>query len=80
MLFTIGATTIAKQKNSLKNPISCATNRATLSGWTIVGQYIDNGISGATREKRAELQRLLRDTKKKKFDAVIAKSVSSGSC
>ncbi|MGV2643768.1 recombinase family protein, partial [Clostridium perfringens] len=60
-------------KNSLKNQISCATNLATLSGWTIIGQYIDNGISGATREKCAELQRLLRDAKKKKFDAVIAK-------
>lgn len=64
------------QKNSLENQISFATFIAAQNGWTVVRQYVDNGISGATREKRAELLQLLQDAKKKKFDAVIAKSVS----
>lgn len=64
------------QKNSLENQVSYAMNLAAQNGWTVVGQYIDDGISGATRNKREGIQRLLYDAKKKKFDAVIAKSVS----
>ncbi|WP_081676205.1 recombinase family protein [Paenibacillus alvei] len=56
--------------------MSFATAVASQNGWTIVRQYMDNGISGATREKRAELLQLLQNAKKKKFDAVIAKSAS----
>ena len=39
-------------------------------GWTVAGQYIDVGISGA-KEKRPELNRLMADAHRRKFDAVI---------
>ena len=39
-------------------------------GWKVAGQYIDVGISGA-REKRPELDRLIADAHRRKFDAVI---------
>ncbi|KZE67269.1 recombinase [Paenibacillus jamilae] len=64
------------QKNSLENQVSYATSLATQNGWTISNQYIDDGVSGATRDNREAIQRLLEDSKKKKFDIVIAKSVS----
>src|SRR5215472_62970 len=38
-------------------------------GWTIAGEYLDNGISGA-KESRPELNRLLADAKRRKFDAI----------
>lgn len=39
-------------------------------GWEIVGEYVDLGISGA-KEKRPELDRLMANAHKRRFDAVI---------
>jgi DNA invertase Pin-like site-specific DNA recombinase len=39
-------------------------------GWQIVGEYIDKGISGA-KDRRPELNRLMADAKRRRFDAVI---------
>src|ERR1700728_3268632 len=39
-------------------------------GWTVTAEYVDVGISGA-KEKRPELDRLLADAHRRKFDAVI---------
>ena len=39
-------------------------------GWRIAGQYVDIGISGA-KEKRPELDRLMADAHRRRFDAVI---------
>ena len=39
-------------------------------GWQIAGEYVDVGISG-TREKRPELDRLLADAHRRRFDAVV---------
>lgn len=39
-------------------------------GWTIVGTYADQGISG-TREKRPELDKLMADAYRRRFDIVI---------
>jgi DNA invertase Pin-like site-specific DNA recombinase len=38
--------------------------------WTVIAEYVDAGISGA-KEKRPELDRLLADAHRRKFDAVI---------
>src|ERR1700676_4853601 len=43
---------------------------ATRRGWTVVGEYIDRGITGA-RERRPELDRLWADCRKRKVDAVL---------
>jgi DNA invertase Pin-like site-specific DNA recombinase len=39
-------------------------------GWKIVGEYIDQGISGA-RERRPQLDRLWLDCRKRRVDAVL---------
>jgi site-specific DNA recombinase len=65
-----------EQKNSLQNQIILAENIAKEYGFTIVGRYIDNGVSGSGSKNRSGILRLLNDAKKKKFDVVIAKSVS----
>ena len=39
-------------------------------GWKIVGEYVDTGISGA-KEKRPELDRMMADAHRRRFDAVV---------
>src|ERR1700675_3142637 len=39
-------------------------------GWTVAGEYVDIGISG-TKERRPELDRLMGDAHRRRFDAVI---------
>ena len=39
-------------------------------GWTVTSEYVDVGISG-TKEKRPELDRLLADAHRRKFDAIV---------
>jgi DNA invertase Pin-like site-specific DNA recombinase len=39
-------------------------------GWNVAGEYVDVGISG-TKEKRPELDRLMADAHRRKFDVVI---------
>ena len=49
---------------------------AERNGWEIVDRYIDLGISGSTgRDKRPELDRMLKDSIKKKFDVVMCWSI-----
>jgi DNA invertase Pin-like site-specific DNA recombinase len=39
-------------------------------GWPLMGEYVDVGISG-TKEKRPELDRLIADAHRRRFDAVV---------
>jgi DNA invertase Pin-like site-specific DNA recombinase len=39
-------------------------------GWTVAGEYVDVGISG-TKEKRPELDRLMSDAHRRRFDCVV---------
>jgi DNA invertase Pin-like site-specific DNA recombinase len=39
-------------------------------GWKVAGEYVDIGISG-TKEKRPELDRLMTDAHRRRFDAVV---------
>jgi len=43
---------------------------AECRGWTVAGEYVDIGISG-TKEKRPELDRLMSDAHRRRFDAVV---------
>ncbi|HEY6767205.1 MAG TPA: recombinase family protein, partial [Candidatus Sulfotelmatobacter sp.] len=38
--------------------------------WTVAGEYVDIGIGG-TKEKRPELDRLMSDAHRGRFDAVV---------
>lgn len=39
-------------------------------GWDIVGEYVDEGVSGA-KDQRPELNRLISDCRKRRTDAVV---------
>lgn len=39
-------------------------------GWTTFREYVDNGISG-TKDKRPELDTMMNDARKRKFDVVL---------
>src|SRR5450755_2498236 len=43
---------------------------ASRRGWTITSEYVDQGVSGA-KESRPELNRLMADAHRRKFDAVL---------
>jgi DNA invertase Pin-like site-specific DNA recombinase len=43
---------------------------ATRRGWDIIGEYIDQGVSGS-KESRPELNRLTADAHRRRFDAVL---------
>lgn len=44
--------------------------------WTLAGTYADEGISGASAEKRPDFMKMIRHCKKGKIDLVITKSIS----
>jgi DNA invertase Pin-like site-specific DNA recombinase len=41
-------------------------------GFTVTGEYVDNGISGC-RDRRPQLDRLLADCRQRRVDAVVSK-------
>lgn len=44
---------------------------AARRGWTVSGEYVDQGVSGS-KESRPELNRLTADAHRRAFDAVLA--------
>lgn len=44
--------------------------------WTLVGQYIDEGITGTSAEKRPQFMKMIADAKQRKFDMIITREVS----
>ncbi|MGE8080044.1 recombinase family protein [Peribacillus loiseleuriae] len=64
------------QKESIVNQVSFFKRFIEERNWTMVDIYSDEGVSGTSIKKRAELQRLLKDAKLKRFDCVLFKSVS----
>ena len=64
-----------EQKNSLHNQIVLAENIARENQLLIVARYTDS-ISGTGLKNREGIQKLLEDATAKKFDTVIAKSIS----
>jgi DNA invertase Pin-like site-specific DNA recombinase len=59
-----------------ENQIRALCEVASRTGWEIVDQYVDHGVSGAKgRDKRPEFDRLLKDATRRKFDVLMAWSV-----
>ena len=44
--------------------------------WTLTAQYIDEGITGTSAEKRPQFMRMIEDAKSKKFNMIITREVS----
>ena len=44
--------------------------------WTLVAQYVDEGITGTSAEKRPQFMQMIKDAKAKKFNMIITREVS----
>lgn len=44
--------------------------------WTLTTQYIDEGITGTSAEKRPQFMRMIQDAKSRKFNMIITREVS----
>ena len=44
--------------------------------WTLVKQYVDEGITGTSAEKRPRFMEMIKDAKAHKFDMIITREVS----
>lgn len=44
--------------------------------WALVGQYIDEGITGTSAEKRPQFMQMIEDAKQHKFEMIITREVS----
>jgi len=44
--------------------------------WVLAGQYIDEGITGTSAEKRPQFMQMIKDAKVGKFDMIITREVS----
>ncbi len=44
--------------------------------WTLTAQYIDEGITGTSAEKRPQFMKMIDDARKKKFNMIITREVS----
>ena len=63
-------------KQTVSNQLNDLREVANRSGWEVIDQYLDEGISGSKgRDKRPEFDRLLKDANRKKFDGILVWSV-----
>ncbi|CAH1213198.1 hypothetical protein PAECIP111893_03646 [Paenibacillus plantiphilus] len=63
-----------EQKTSLENQRSLVYEYLEKQGWDVFDFYID--VESGTTGKRENLQRLIKDAKKRKFDVIAAKELS----
>ena len=67
---------VSKTSQSVERQISELEIVAARNDWEIVDRYIDHGISGAKgRDQRHELDRMMKDSTKRKFDVVMVWSI-----
>ena len=63
-------------KQTVSNQLNDLREVANRSGWEVIDQYLDEGISGSKgRDKRPEFDRLLKDANRKKFDGILVWSI-----
>jgi len=64
---------VSTDKQTVENQVRELRQVAERRGWQVVEQYSDAGISGAKgRKDRPDLDRMLNDAKRRKFDVVMA--------
>ena len=61
---------------SIEDQFRVCERIAEQNGFTIVGHYSDEAVSGGTVIKRLDYQKLLRDARNDKFDVIIAEELS----
>jgi DNA invertase Pin-like site-specific DNA recombinase len=64
---------VSTDKQTIENQVRELRQVAERRGWQVVEQYSDAGISGTKdRKDRPDLDRMLNDAKRRKFDVVMA--------
>ena len=67
---------VSTDKQTVSNQLNDLRQVADRSGWEIIDEYLDEGISGSKgRDKRPEFDRLLKDANRKKFDGILVWSI-----
>jgi len=67
---------VSKTSQSVERQVSELEIVAARNDWEIVDRYIDHGISGSRgRDGRPELDRMMKDSIKRKFDVVMVWSI-----
>src|SRR5262249_55497895 len=67
---------VSTDQQSTENQLRELRDAAERHGWTIVAEFVDEGISGAKgRDQRPQFDALLRGVARRKFDMVAAWSV-----
>lgn len=65
------------QLNSLENQKFYYENKIkSVSNWTYIEGYVDEGISGTSTKKREDFLNMIEDSKKDKFDLILTKEIS----
>ena len=63
-------------KQTVSNQLNDLREVANRSGWEVIDEYLDEGVSGSKgRDKRPEFDRLLKDANRKKFDGILVWSI-----
>ena len=60
-----------KQETSIGDQRTAAERFADENGYRLIGEYIDEGISGDATKKRLQFQRMIADVGKVKFKAIL---------
>jgi site-specific DNA recombinase len=66
----------AEEGYSIQGQLETLRQYASMNNWKIVDEYVDEGISGKTIEARPELQRMLHDASKGRFNIVLVWKIS----
>lgn len=65
------------QISALENQLDwCKPILEARPNWTLVAQYIDEGITGTSAEKRPQFMKMIADAKRGQFDMIITREVS----
>lgn len=60
---------VSTTDQTAENQVRELVRYAEARGWTVVGQFVDEGISG-TKQSRPQLDAMLKDAKHRRFDAI----------
>jgi DNA invertase Pin-like site-specific DNA recombinase len=61
---------VSTSDQSTQMQVSALREYIERRGWSLAGEYVDEGVSG-TRDRRPALDRLIADAKQRRFDAVL---------
>lgn len=61
----------SQTEQSIEGQLAACYEYAKRNNMQILGEYIDRGLSGTSAEKRDEFQRMISDSSKRQFDAVL---------